>query len=200
MGMGNELWTLDELKGRVRDALAFGYVPGPSGRVRAVPDRRTIRYYTTLGLIDRAAAMRGRTALYSQRHLLQLVAVKRLQADGLSLSQVQQRLAGLSDDALTAIAKLPDPDAKAFRDRRESFWEDAPADVSETTPAKGPAATWRPRGMEAPHLQTLTSLSLAEGASLLLGSGVRLAADDLREIVEAAGPLLQILQSKGIIA
>ena len=45
-----------------------------------VPDARTIRYYATLGLIDRPEAFRGRTALYGARHLSQLVAIKRLQA------------------------------------------------------------------------------------------------------------------------
>ena len=74
-------WTLAELNERVREALAVDYVPASSARVRAVPDARTIRYYTTLGLIDRAAEMRGRTALYGERHLLQLVAIKRMQAD-----------------------------------------------------------------------------------------------------------------------
>ena len=71
-------WTLDELAERVETALAVDYHGQPSGRVRAVPDRRAIRWYTTIGLIDRPVAHRGRTALYGPRHLLQLVAVKRL--------------------------------------------------------------------------------------------------------------------------
>ena len=73
------LWTIDELGSRVALALSVDYDGQASGRVRDVPDRRTIRYYTTLGLIDRPA-LRGRTALYGRRHLLQLVAIKRLQA------------------------------------------------------------------------------------------------------------------------
>ena len=81
-----------------------GYEGVPSGRVRDVPDLRTIRYYTTLGLLDRPAAMRGRTALYGPRHLLQLVAIKRLQARGLSLAAVQERVVGLSDAALRRLA------------------------------------------------------------------------------------------------
>src|ERR1700676_2491652 len=93
------LWTLDELCDRVERALAVDYHGQASGRVRDVPDRRTIRYYTTLGLIDRPAAMRGRTALYGVRHVLQLAAVKRLQARSLSLAQVQARLVGLTDAA-----------------------------------------------------------------------------------------------------
>src|SRR5215470_5196198 len=100
------LWTLDELCAQVALALAVDYAGAGNGRVRDVPDRRTIRYYTTLGLIDRPAAMRGRTALYGRRHLLQLVAIKRLQAAGRSLAEIQQQLLGLSTAQLSQLARL----------------------------------------------------------------------------------------------
>jgi len=77
------LWTLTELSAQVDSALAVDYSGQANGRVREVPDMRTIRYYTTRGLLDPPAQMRGRTALYGKRHLLQLVAIKRLQAKGL---------------------------------------------------------------------------------------------------------------------
>src|SRR6476660_3360448 len=98
-------YTIDELSAAVEAALAEGYGGPPNGRVRDVPDRRTIRYYTMLGLIDRPAEMRGRTALYGRRHLLQLVAIKKLQAQGLTLHQVQERLLGLTDGDLERIAR-----------------------------------------------------------------------------------------------
>src|ERR1700736_5292975 len=104
------LWTIDELGARVALALSVDYEGPPNSRVREIPDRRTIRYYTTLGLIDRALEMRGRTALYGRRHLLQLVAIKRLQARGLSLAEIQQRLVGQSDAALDRLARLPPPE------------------------------------------------------------------------------------------
>src|SRR5438046_8479073 len=113
------LWTLDDLGARVAIALAEDYDGQPSGRVRDVPDRRTIRYYTTLGLLNRPAEMRGRTALYGRRHLLQLVAIKRLQTRGLSLAAIQQKLLGLNDAALRSLARLP-------------------ADVETTMPAPSP--------------------------------------------------------------
>jgi DNA-binding transcriptional MerR regulator len=100
-------WTLDELAERVDAALAVDYHGQPSGRVRAVPDRRAIRWYTTIGLIDRPVAHRGRTALYGPRHLLQLVAVKRLQAKGLPLVAIQQELAGATDTRLARVARIP---------------------------------------------------------------------------------------------
>ena len=80
-----ELWTIQQLCTEVERVLAVDYAGSRNGRVRDIPDLRTIRYYTTVGLLDRPAEMRGRTALYGRRHLLQLVAIKQLQARGLSL-------------------------------------------------------------------------------------------------------------------
>src|SRR5438874_5871193 len=113
------LWTIEELSAQVALALSVDYEGPGNGRVRGVPDLRTIRYYTTLGLIDRPAAMRGRTALYGQRHLLQLVAIKRLQARGLSLAQVQEQLLGASDVMLERLAnEAADSGGKAQVGRR----------------------------------------------------------------------------------
>jgi len=97
-------WSLDELvseAGRLLgtldlDALAL------DGRVSAAPDARTVRYYTTLGLLDRPR-IEGREARYGRRHLLQLAAVKALQAEGLSLGDVQERLYARTDRELTAL-------------------------------------------------------------------------------------------------
>jgi DNA-binding transcriptional MerR regulator len=100
-------WTLDQLAERVGAALSVDYEGQASGRVREVPDQRAIRYYTTIGLVDRPAAMRGRTALYVRRHLLQLVAIKRLQAYGLSLARIQRELAGATDAQLERLARVP---------------------------------------------------------------------------------------------
>src|SRR2546430_9008679 len=100
------LWTIEELGAQVALALSVDYEGPGNGRVRGVPDLRSIRYYTTLGLIDRPAEMRGRTALYGRRHLLQLVAIKRLQAQGLTIAELQRQLLGLTNAALEKIARL----------------------------------------------------------------------------------------------
>ncbi len=101
------MWTLDELVRRAGAALAAEYPGAPNGRVRDLPDRRSIRWYTQTGLVDRPAGVRGRIALYGPRHLLQLVALKRRQAGGLSLAQIQAELTGASDAELAAIARVP---------------------------------------------------------------------------------------------
>ncbi len=103
-------WTIAELGDAVRAALReSGHSRAASGRVTAVPNPRTIRYYSTIGLVDRPTAMWGRTALYGRRHLLQLVAIKHLQARGLSLEAIQGRLAGLPSAELERlVAVRPD--------------------------------------------------------------------------------------------
>jgi len=104
--MTEAIWTLDELTERVGAALSVGYDGQPSGRVRDLPDQRAIRWYTTIGLVDRPAATRGRTAMYGPRHLLQLVAIKRLQARGLPLVAIQTELAGATDAQLARVAQV----------------------------------------------------------------------------------------------
>jgi len=100
-------WTIDQLV-RVLEQTLRERVPAAqlSARIREVPDRRTVRYYTTLGLIDRPAEMRGRTAYYGTRHLLQLLAIKSLQAAGVPLADIQRKLAGATDAALAEAAGL----------------------------------------------------------------------------------------------
>jgi len=153
------MWTMDELVERVRLALADAYPGAPNGRVRDVPDRRAIRWYATTGLVDRPAAMRGRVALYSSRHLLQVVAVKRRQAEGRSLAEIQGELAGASDETLAAAARVPaalltdaapaavadpvaDPDQVPARDAiRPRFWATPSAPAPPTAAPMGPTAT-----------------------------------------------------------
>src|SRR2546429_2040099 len=105
---GAGTWTLDGLVRLVADVLADDAYPGaPNGRVREVPDRRAVRWYATIGLVDRPAN-RGRTARYGVRHLLQLVAVKRRQAQGRTLAEIQAELTGATDATLRRIAAVPD--------------------------------------------------------------------------------------------
>jgi DNA-binding transcriptional MerR regulator len=102
------VWTIDELVERVRAALAAEYSGAGDGRIRDVPDRRAIRWYQTIGLVDRPLGMRGRTALYGPRHLQQLVAIKRRQAAGRSLSQIQGELNWVSPEALAELSRVPE--------------------------------------------------------------------------------------------
>jgi DNA-binding transcriptional MerR regulator len=157
----SEKWRIEQLSEMVGEAL--GDFAQDSGRVRDVPDVRTIRYYTTLGLLDRPAEMQGRTAFYGRRHVLQLVAIKRLQGQGLSLVEVQQTLAGAGDKRLTQLAELPseffaEAEVKAVRRRsvdgrsRRKYWAQTPAVTADRPRTPRPAVI----------------LPLADGVSLVI--------------------------------
>ncbi len=70
------------------------------GRVAVEPDARGVRYYQGIGVLDRPLRYDGRRAVYGFRHLLQLLAVKRLQQEGHPLHLIQQSLAGRPTAAL----------------------------------------------------------------------------------------------------
>lgn len=98
--------TLEELSSEVVRQLKDRniFAAHQDNRVSAAPDARTIRYYTTLGLLDRPM-IEGRVAKYTQRHLLQVLAIKSLQSVSLPLSEIQTMLYGRSDSELeTAIS------------------------------------------------------------------------------------------------
>jgi DNA-binding transcriptional MerR regulator len=193
----HRLWTIDELGTRAALALSVDYAGPPNGRVREVPDRRTIRYYTTLGLLDRPAEMRGRTALYGRRHLLQLVSIKRLQARGLSLAELQQQLLGLPNGELEHLARLPadleqpdGPSRPTAGARAEAFWSAAPAPLPET--ADGDLRS-------SPPPVPLQGIRLADDVTLLLAASRPLEKDDLEALRVVAEPLLKLLKKRRLL-
>lgn len=182
------LWTLDELGAQVALALADDYAGAASGRVRDVPDTRTIRYYTTLGLIDRPAQMRGRTALYGRRHLYQLVAIKRLQAQGLSLLDIQQQLLGRTDRDLARLAKLAndkDGSPVPIKPEGRAFWRAEPAAVKAPAPREPPLP--------------LQAVPLGGEVTLLFAPARTLQPHDHDAIRAAAAPLLKYLEKRQLL-
>jgi DNA-binding transcriptional MerR regulator len=181
-------WDLDELCRRADEIT--GVVGQADGRVRGRPDARMVRYYTTLGLVDRPV-LRGRSGYYGERHLKQLVAIKRLQADGASLAEVQSRLLGLDDGGLAEVAGFcggeVGPGAaltgeRSGRHGRGSFWGLTPE------PALGPGAA----------TVTVTGLPLGGGAMLLVPAE-GLAEGDREALLRAASPLVEALRVRGLV-
>ncbi len=199
------IWTIDALSAQAALALSVEYEGAPNGRVRDVPDRRTIRYYTTLGLIDRPAEMRGRTGLYGRRHLLQLVTIKRLQTRGLSLVEIQKHLLGLTDAELERLAKLPAdletvlatpsamPDGPVPERSPDAFWRAVPAPPSESGAADQEGHD--EQGLAVP----LQGVRLGDDAILLLASPRGIDEEDIQAIQAAAAPLLKLLQTRRLL-
>jgi DNA-binding transcriptional MerR regulator len=198
----SHLWTLDELERRVANALSVAY-PGQDNRqVRDVPNLRTIRYYTTLGLIDRPSGWRGRTALYGEKHLLQLVAIKKLQVQRKSLVEIQTAMAGLSDDGLRQIASVPESLAGSGTaahhaaeppERPLDFWRCVPDEPVQADGMDIPATRRMDEG------RTLQAISLEPGVTLLVAAERKPSADDVALIRHAARPVLQTLAHLGFV-
>jgi DNA-binding transcriptional MerR regulator len=203
-------WTIDELSGAVEAALAEGYEGPPNGRVRGVPDERTIRYYTTLGLLDRANEMKGRTALYGRRHLLQLVAIKKLQARGQTLAEIQRALLGQTDAALARMAGIKSAEtggrsAAAQARSARAFWREAPAAALASTPELDAEPVDAPtsaadRAVAHEDLQVLQGIELTSDVTLLLAAARALESEELQKLRTAAGPLIDLLARLQIIS
>jgi DNA-binding transcriptional MerR regulator len=179
----DESWTLPELVAEAASWIAT--LPEPkNGQVRAVPDERTVRYYAALGLLDRPAAMRGRTALYGKRHLALVIAIKRLQGTGKSLADIQSMWPTLDDLTLGRLTGVQVP-ARAHKARAE-FWKRAPEKTE--TPKVAAAAPVEVRIELAPNVQV--AVALPEGASLTSA--------DVHALRAAAAPFVAELARRGL--
>jgi DNA-binding transcriptional MerR regulator len=213
-------YTIAELADASAAALDALGIAAPNGQVRDRPDVRTIRYYNTLGLIDPPLEMTGRTARYGSRHLLQVLAVKAVQARGASLADVQRTLVGASEEELRraigpglprSLAVTP-PTARSpegsdgQQPAGHLFWRVPPAPPAATPPAPAPPASpavGRPRGGDAAtRPRPLLAVSLGSGATLLIeGAAADAALDslDAAALHAAAAPLLDYLAAAGLL-
>jgi hypothetical protein len=194
-------WTLEELLARVRASLASAY-PGVANRQAAdLPNIRAIRWYTQLGLVDRPSSV-GRTAAYGARHLRQIVAIKRLQAQGFSLVEIQQQLAGIGDDALAAIAQVSDDVLRATTG-------DEPAGTGLPRPTRRGRLFWSeeaaPPTLDVPVAADPSPPSIVQG--VVVGDGVSLvfpcartlSSDDLAAVRAALAPVHALLRARGLV-
>lgn len=108
-------WGLRDLAALSAGILdASGVVP-LNAAARARPSERTIRFYVARNLVSPPDG-RGTAAVYSYRHLLQVLAIKLRQMEGATLEALTREFSGLTGDLIerrvaTAIGPgLPRPD------------------------------------------------------------------------------------------
>jgi DNA-binding transcriptional MerR regulator len=73
------------------------------GTVTSVPDERTIRYYMAEGLIQTPEERQGTASVFGYLNLLQLLTVKKLQAEHLPIRKIRELVAGKSEQELEII-------------------------------------------------------------------------------------------------
>lgn len=84
--------------------------------VSEFPNERTIRYYLTEGLLPQPSEKRGLSLVFGYEHLLTLLVVKKLQADGLPISVIRTLIAGKSESELEDLFS---EEVHVFTDARE---------------------------------------------------------------------------------
>jgi DNA-binding transcriptional MerR regulator len=73
------------------------------GTVTSVPDERTIRYYLSEGLIESPGEKQGTASVFGYLNLLQLVVVKKLQAEHLPIRKIRELVADKSEGELETL-------------------------------------------------------------------------------------------------
>lgn len=176
---------MDELVLAVREHLEAANLGQANGQVRDIPDARTIRYYATIGLVEKPAGFHGRKALYSLRHLAQILAIKRFQAVGKSLAEIQAIWPRVDDTALEKICGFAVPPPP--RGHTE-FWKEAPDRGLLRPEAKQPPVEVR--------------IQLEGNVSLLVAvpGGIAMTTADIDALRAAAAPLLTELAKRQLAA
>ena len=92
------------------------------GSVTEVPDERMVRYYSSGGLISPPESRQGVSAVYGYLHLLQLLVIKRLQAEHLSIRKIRELVEGRTERGLEQLLGL-DMDEGSSSDKRNAATE-----------------------------------------------------------------------------
>lgn len=195
-----ELLTLSEFAAAAANAVQASGAAPDNRQAKAVPAERMVRYYTARGLLPRPGN-RGRALTYGRTHLVRLVAIKRLQGEGLSLDDIAARLDGMSAAQVEALAAIPadampadlgDPEPEpapgsAPEQARAagSFWRTVPAAVAGSAPGAAP--------VPAPAVTELRAVRLSDTVTLLVDGPL----PDIDALRDAAAPLLHLLVHPG---
>ena len=111
------------------------------GTVTSVPDERTIRYYMAEGLIQTPGEKQGTASVFGYLNLLQLLTVKKLQAEHLPIRKIRELVAGKGEQELETLLGIGTTAAKKSRETEAKRYLEsllAPTPTPTTTPAPAP--------------------------------------------------------------
>ncbi len=183
-------WSLRDLASLTAGILEAAAVRPINAAASAHPSERTIRYYVTRKLVTPPDG-RGTAAIYSYRHLLEVLAIKLRQMEGASLTTIASELASMTGDvierrvaaalgpALPSPASLPlfreDPQPRG----RAGQVLGAPGTWTEKRQATSGTASWRrlsvADGLEL-HVRADHPLADRDELHSMMADAVRLAA------------------------
>lgn len=130
--MADEL-SLEQLAGAVQAWCQKHHVRPANGQAAEEITERTIRYYRTLGLLD--APVGNYVKRFSEKHKLQLIAIRLYQAHGLPLRKIRDELYGKSLAELSVLEKQArNSGQRAFAMTLPSFVPEAGSECWGVTP------------------------------------------------------------------
>lgn len=107
------------------------------GTVTSVPDERTIRYYMSEGLIQTPEEKQGTASVFEYRQLLQLVTVKKLQAEHLPIRKIRELVAGKSEQELETLLGVAGTSTRKTRETEAKQYLESL--LTPATPTASPA-------------------------------------------------------------
>ncbi len=178
-------WSLRDLASLTAAILDAGAVRPINAVASAHPSERTIRFYVARNLVT-APDGRGTAAVYSYRHLLEVLAIKLRQMEGATLATIASELAAVTGDVIerrVAAAlgpTLPSPASLPL------FAEDHQP-RGRAGQLLGAQATLTTRQAAAPGAQNWRRVSVSDGLELHVREDHPLAArEDLRDTMADA--------------
>ena len=143
------------------------------GTVTSVPDERTIRYYMSEGLIQTPGERQGTASVFSYLNLLQLLTVKKLQAEHLPIRKIRELVAGKSEQELETMLGVRAVAGKKTEAKRylETLLASAPSqplrDMAAASASASPAPT---QAAAAPQSHSWQRVEIEPGLELHIRS------------------------------
>jgi DNA-binding transcriptional MerR regulator len=109
------------------------------GTVTSVPDERTIRYYLAEGLIQAPEEKQGTASVFGYRNLLQLLVVKKLQAEHLPIRKIKELVAGKGEQELEALLGVSGHSGKRSRQTEAKHYLESLLTPQSAAPPPAPA-------------------------------------------------------------
>ncbi len=133
----------------------------PRGTVTSLPDERTIRYYLAEGLIQPPEEKQGTASVFGYINLLQLVAVKQLQAEHLPIRKIRELVTGKNEQELETLLGIGGKSGKKSRESEAKRYLQsllAPS-MSQALESRAVTGTSRPTGT--PRLDQMSAARAA---------------------------------------
>lgn len=165
------------------------------GTVTELPDERTVRYYLAEGLVPSAEEKQGTASVFGFRHLLQLLVVKKLQAEGLPIRAIRELVTGKTERQLERLLGVEQGQASGSAARGEalSYLESL---LQKSPSAPLPSAPPQARQMPPPAPLASPSAATRETwARVELEPGLELHVSDSYRTPQSEGVLRRLSQT-----